>query len=73
MPDGPVARDESGGYCLATNGEPMTLPIRLVETSSNEQEVEATNRLAWCGDARADHWNDVAKPKRAGMLIIRPE
>ena len=73
MPDGPGARDESG-YCLATNGEQMTLPVQLVETSSSEQEAEAIKTLAWCDDTRAERRGDVAKPKRAGIIIIiRPE
>lgn len=71
----------SGIFCIATNGQPMPLPIMLVRPLAGQAEADGTAtewtiELPWCGaggaavPAPADQGNDAMAP---GAFIIRPE
>jgi hypothetical protein len=73
MPDGPTVKNDAG-YCIATNGEQMTLPVLLVEASGGAQAAGVSNPLPWCDAGHAASQDDDAKTRKPAVtLIIRPE
>lgn len=60
--------------CMATNGQPMLLPILLIQSDTGPS-METIRRIPWCGPGRADA-ELVAKPGAGGpstLIIVRPE
>ena len=63
------------GYCIATNGEPMTLPVLLVQANDGKVSDRSANQLPWCdaGTGRQQDQTDANYRKPLRLLIIRPE
>jgi hypothetical protein len=67
------AAQNGAGYCIATNGEHLSLPVLLVDPSGGQQSAGAASALPWCGAGQAELRDDATTLKPAGLLIIRPE
>jgi hypothetical protein len=62
-------------YCIATNGEPMALPVLLIQMDDGSGRDQAANPLSWCeaGKDLSQNQAHAHDRERNGPLFIRPE
>lgn len=72
MSNEPAAQHEAD-YCIATNGQQLTLPILLVDANGSQQATDPASALPWCGVGQGKFRDDAKRPRPPGILIVRPE